>query len=129
MPGGIWIRLLCFSVTILWTDETKLELFEHMDPRYVWHAKGQAYDHKNTIPKVRPDGGSLMMLGCFSAAVTGNLDHVPGIMDFLKYQAILRRNEMPSVDKLNLGDHWTFQKDNDPKPTSKSTKAWLRKRS
>ena len=36
---------------------------------------------------------------------------------------------MPSVDKLDLGDHWTFQQDNDPKHTSKSTKAWLRKRS
>ena len=33
---------------------------------------------------------------------------------------------MPSVGKLNLGDHWTLQQDNDPKHTSESTKAWLR---
>ena len=50
------------------------------------------------------------------------------IMDSQKYQAILKRNVMPSVDKLNLGDHWTFQQDNDPKHTSKSNKAWLSKR-
>ncbi len=35
---------------------------------------------------------------------------------------------MPSVDKLNLGDHWDFQQDIDPKQTYKATKAWLRKR-
>ena len=69
-----------------------------------------------------------MMRSCFSATGTGNLDRVPGIMDSQKYQAILRRNMMSSVDKLNLGDHWTFQQDNDPKHTSKSTKAWLCKR-
>lgn len=117
-----------FWETVLWTDETKLELFGHMDQRYVWRAQGQAYDQKNTIPTVKHGGGSLMMWGCFSAAGTGNLDHVPGIMDSQKYQVILKKNVMPSVDKLNLGDHWIFQQDNDPKHTSKSTKAWLGKR-
>ena len=32
---------------------------------------------------------------------------------------------MPSADKLNLGNHWTLQQDND----TKSTQAWLRNRS
>ncbi|KAL0152022.1 hypothetical protein M9458_052667 [Cirrhinus mrigala] len=97
-----------FWETVLWTDETKLELFGHMDQRYVWRAKGQAYDQKNTIPT--------------------ELAILPGIMDSQKYQFILKKNVMPSVDKLNLGDHWIFQQDNDPKYTSKSTKAWLGKR-
>ena len=55
-----------------------------MDQWYVWCAKGQDYDQKNTIPIVKHGGGSLMMLGCFSAAGTGNLDRVPGIMDSQK---------------------------------------------
>ena len=50
-----------FRETVLWTDETKLELFGHMDQRYVWRAKGQAYDQKKTIPTVKHGGGSLMM--------------------------------------------------------------------
>ena len=54
-----------FWVTVLWTDETKLELVGHMDQRYVWRAKGQAYDQKNTIPTVKHEGGSLMMWGGF----------------------------------------------------------------
>ena len=36
---------------------------------------------------------------------------------------------MPSMRKLKLGCHWTFQQDNDPKHTSKSTKVWFQKKS
>ena len=36
---------------------------------------------------------------------------------------------MPSVRKLELGHHWTFQHNNDPKHTSKSIKAWFQKTS
>ena len=54
-------------------------------------------------------------------------------MDSIKYQEILGENVMPSVRKLKVGRHWTFQQDNflilDPKHTSKSTKAWFQKRS
>ncbi|CAB1414375.1 unnamed protein product [Pleuronectes platessa] len=40
-----------------------------MDQQYFWHAKGQAYDHKNTILKVKPDAfwgltGDLVMALC-----------------------------------------------------------------
>ena len=50
-------------------------------------------------------------------------------MDSIKYQEILGENVMPSVRKLKVGRHWTFQQNNDPKHTSKSTKAWFQKRS
>ena len=66
-----------------------------------------------------------MMWGCFSAAGTASLDGVPGIMDSKKYQAILKRDVMLSVRKLNLGDHWTLQQDNDPKHTSKSNQSLI----
>ena len=33
---------------------------------------------------------------------------------------------MPSVGKLNLGDHWTLPPDNNPKYTFKSNQSWLR---
>jgi len=49
-------------------------------------------------------------------------------MDSIKYQEILGENITPSVKKLKLGRHWTFQQDNDPKLTSKSTKAWFQRK-
>lgn len=50
---------------------------------------------------------------------TGSLDRVTCIMDSQKYRAILQSNGMPSIKKWNLGDHWSFQQDSDPKHTSK----------
>ncbi|KAF7650394.1 hypothetical protein LDENG_00126560 [Lucifuga dentata] len=41
-------------------------------------------------------------------------------MDPIKHQEILEENVMPSVRKLKLGHHWTFQQDNYPKHASKS---------
>ncbi|KAI4901651.1 hypothetical protein NFI96_012829 [Prochilodus magdalenae] len=46
-------------------------------------------------------------------------------MNSLQYQEILEENVMESVTNLRLGRRWTFQQDNDPKHTSKSTRAWL----
>lgn len=35
--------------SILWSAETKLVLFEHMDVAYVWRKKGEAFNPNNTI--------------------------------------------------------------------------------
>ena len=47
-----------FWNTILWSDETKLELFSTMDQRYIWRKKNEAYVEKNTLPTVKHGGGS-----------------------------------------------------------------------
>ena len=46
-----------FWEAVLWTDETKLELFGHMDQWYIWREKGLAYDQKNPICTVKQGGG------------------------------------------------------------------------
>ena len=70
-----------------------------------------------------------MLWDCFASSGTGNLHRVEGKMDSIKYQEILGENVTPSLRKLKLGCHWTFQQDNDPKHTSKSTEAWFQKKS
>ncbi|KAI4900378.1 hypothetical protein NFI96_000696 [Prochilodus magdalenae] len=115
-----------FWDSVLWSDETKLELFGTMDQRYVWRRKNQAYEQKNTLPTVKHGGGSIMLWGCFASSNgTGKLQRVQGTMNSLQYQEILEENVMESVTNLRLGRRWTFQQDNDPKHTSKSTRAWL----
>ena len=68
-----------FWSTIMWSDETKLELFG-MDAEYVWKKKGEAYKPKITVPTVKHGGGNIMLWGCFSSSGTGNLVKVQGIM-------------------------------------------------
>ena len=115
-----------FWSTILWSDETKLELFGHMDAEYVWRKKGEAYKPKNTVPTVKHGGGNIMLWGCFSSSGTGNLVKVQGIMKKEDYISILEKNVKESAERLQLINNWKFQQDNDPKHTAKIVKKWFR---
>ena len=66
-----------------------------------------------------------MLWGCFSSKGPGHLVRIHGIMDSIKYQQILNENITASARKLKMGRGWTFQQDNDPKHTSKSTQKWF----
>lgn len=61
--------------SVLWSDETKLER-----KRYVWYKNKTAY-HSNSVPAVRHGDGSIVLLGCFSSAVTGSLVKTDEITD------------------------------------------------
>ena len=65
---------------VLWSDETKMELFGHNDHRYVWRKKVEACKLKNTIPSMKHVAGSIMFWGCFAAGGTGTLYQIDGIM-------------------------------------------------
>ncbi len=107
---------------ILWSDETKIELFGLNSKRYVWRKPGTAHHLSNTVPTVKHGGGSIMLWGCFSAAGTGRLVAIEGKMNAAKYRDILDENLLQSAQDLRLGRRFTFQQDNDPKHTAKITK-------
>ncbi len=50
---------------ILWSDETKIELFGLNSKRYVWRKPGTAHHLSNTVPTVKHGGGSIMLWGVF----------------------------------------------------------------
>jgi hypothetical protein len=65
----------------------------------------------------------------FSVAGTGRLVQIEGKMNGEQYREILDDNLLQSAQDLRLGRRFTFQQDNNPKLTAKSTQEWLRDRS
>lgn len=116
-----------FWENVLWTDQTKVELFGRNASRYIWRKKNTAFDKKNIVPTVKHGGGSVMIWACFAASGPGRLAMIDGTMNSARYQGILGKNVRPSVRDLKLKRTWVLQQDNDPKHTSKSTSEWLKK--
>ena len=77
---------------------------------------------KNTVPRVKVSGGSIMIWGCFSAKSVINISVIDDKMNAQKYKQILQETLMSSVDSLELPSDYIFQQNNDPKHTAKSTK-------
>ncbi|CAM4646989.1 unnamed protein product [Leuciscus chuanchicus] len=113
---------------VMWSDETKIELFGLNSTRRVWRKKKDEYNSKNTIPTVKHGGGNIILWGCFSAKGTGRLHRIEGRMDGAMYREILANNLLPSVRALKMGRGWVFQHDNDPKHTARATKEWFHKK-
>ncbi len=57
---------------VLWSDETKINLFGSDGVKCVWRQPGEEYKDKCVLPTVKHGGGSIMVWGCMSAARTVN---------------------------------------------------------
>ncbi|KAL0188386.1 hypothetical protein M9458_015485, partial [Cirrhinus mrigala] len=100
-----------FWENVLWTDETKVELFGKAHHGTVCRKRNEAFKEKNTVPTVKHGGGSKMFWGCFAASGTGCLDCVNGIMKSDDYQRILGHSIVASRS-------WVFQQDDDLKQSA-----------
>ncbi|KAK3521087.1 hypothetical protein QTP86_013380 [Hemibagrus guttatus] len=113
---------------VIWSDETKIELFGKNSTCRVWRRKSAELHPKNTIPTLKHGGGNIMLWGCFSAKGPGRLIRVKERMNGAMYREILSKNLLPSAKALKMKRSWVFQHDNDPKHTARATKEWLRKK-
>lgn len=106
---------------ILWSDESKFNLFGSDGIKYVRRPIGQRYNPKFQLPTVKHGGGNVMVWGCFSHDSIGPLHRIDGIMDQFMYKEIINKVMLPHAkDKMPRG--WIFQQDNDPKHTANSVK-------
>ncbi len=76
-----------FWANILWTDETKVELFGRCVSRYIRHKINTAFQKKKIIPTFKHGGGSVMVWGCFAASGPGWLAIIDGTMNSALYPA------------------------------------------
>ncbi len=109
---------------VLWSDETKINLFGSDGVKCVWQQPGEVYKDKCVLPTVKHGDGSVMVWGCMSAAGTGELQIIKGTMNANMYCDILKQSMIPSFRRL--GRRAVFQHDN-PKHTSTTTTALLKK--
>ncbi len=88
---------------ILWSDETKINLFGSDGVKRVWWQPCEEYKDKH-------GGGSVMVWGCMSAAGTGEPQFIKGTMNANMYCDILKQSMIPSLP--TLGCNAVFQHDN-----------------
>uniref|UniRef100_A0A8C5MJ28 Transposase n=1 Tax=Leptobrachium leishanense TaxID=445787 RepID=A0A8C5MJ28_9ANUR len=122
-PSQFWNK-------ILWTDETKINLYQSDGKSRVWRRKGTAHDPMHTTSSVKHGGGSVMASACMAANGTGSLVFIDVTADKSSrmnsevFRAILSAHIQPNAAEL-IGRRFTVQMDNDPKHTAKATKAFL----
>ncbi len=96
---------------VLWSDETKVNLFSLDGVKRVWRQPIEEYKDKCVLPTVEHGGGSVMVWDCMSAAGTGEVQLIEGTMNANMYCDILKQSMIPSLRRL--GHRAVFQHDND----------------
>ncbi len=85
---------------VLWSDESKVNLFDSDGVQHVWRHPGEEYQENCALPTVKHGGGSIMVWCCMTTAGTGELRFIEGNMDSNMYCDILKQKMMPSLQKL-----------------------------
>ena len=91
---------LAFWREVLWSDETKFELFNSKRRQVCRRKKGESLREDTIQPTVKHGGGSVMMWGCFMGGKAGDLHRVQGIMKKEQYHSILVHHAIPSGLRL-----------------------------
>lgn len=118
MPLSFWKK-------VLWTDESKFNMFKSDGMQKVWRKPGQSYKLSCLRGTVKFGGGNIMLWGSMAWNGTGKLAFIDDKMDAQLYVDILKKNLLASTRKLRLGRQFIMQQDNDPKHTSKKAKEYF----
>ena len=110
---------------VLWSNKCKCNLFESDGKVMVWLMRKKEFVPKYTVSTVKHAGENVKCWNYLSTAGIDILVFIDGNMTGNMYRDILQKNLFESVKKLNLGNKWIFQHDNDPKHRSCVVAHWL----
>ena len=94
-PLGFWNK-------VLWSDESKFNLFESVEKIMVWRSAKEELELERTIPTVKHGDGNVKCWACFSSSSVGSLIFIDGNMAGESYREILENNLLKSVEKLGM---------------------------
>ncbi|CAK9796236.1 Transposable element Tc1 transposase [Anthophora quadrimaculata] len=109
---------------VLWTDESKFEIFGSNRRMFVRRRTGERLLDSCIVPTVKHGGGNTMVWGCFGGESTGDLIRITDKLTKEGYKKILEEHAVPSGIRI-LGEGFTFQEDNDPKHSSRLCRSFL----
>ncbi len=112
---------------VLWTDESKFEIFGCSRRQFVHQRAGEWYNNECLQATVKHGGGSFQVWGCISANGVGDLIRINSVLNAAKYREILTHHAIPSGRRL-IGSKFILQQDNDPKHTTSVIKNYLQRK-
>ena len=116
-PASFWRN-------VIWTDESKFQLYSNNRREIVWREAGAAFKPGMTKTTVK-HSPSVMVWGCFNYQKQGSLHFIDGIMDGKMYKDILQEHLVSSASKMGLRRSFIFQQDNDPEHTCNLVKKFI----
>ena len=108
-----------FWKNIVWSDESKFNLFDSDGKVIVWITLCEEFDPKCTIPTIKHGMDSVMVWGCFASQRVGKLCVLDCTMDRFYYRDILGQILRSSINRFKLGQRYIFMHDYDRQHTSR----------
>ncbi|GFT09152.1 transposable element Tcb1 transposase [Trichonephila clavipes] len=88
-----------FWKKVIFSDESKLEIFTPPDIRKIGRKNKTALEPKNVLPTLKYGGGNVLVWGCVAHNGAGNLAFTDSKMNALAYIDVLRHNLLDSAKK------------------------------
>jgi hypothetical protein len=110
---------------VIFTDESKFNIFGSDGYCIVWRKKNTGHKKENLRPTVKHGGGSVLVWGCLSETAVGSLLFIDVIMNHRVYIDIQKRHPHSSADKMGISYNFVFMEDYGPKHTAHNTKMWI----
>jgi len=109
---------------IIWSDESKFELFRGDGRRWVWRRPHERYDVDCLIPTMKSGQDGVMVWGCFTKDGLGPLVRLNGKVTAKDYINVLKDHLVPYINSLENKENIIFQEDNAPIHTARIVKSW-----